>query len=129
MNLRFAFLLNFLFLVPFQAATAANEGLAPIRCAFTISGAPFATLEFGYNEGGDVSSAVKVIHFGNAHSESLTAEARTERQLIHAIISKENPDNSLILEVFHDYKAQLTNPHVPDGFRIMPGSCQQLRSE
>lgn len=114
------------FIVGLNTSSAFAADWRSLSCDFGFYGALFATLEFQFRDGGIVSDAARITHYGRVTFESLTPEPLEDGILVHATVSKESEENWLDLLVRTDYSALLTNPHAPAAVQTMAGSCIEI---
>jgi len=100
-----------------------------ITCNYAIEQAPFVTVSFNDNNG-QLDPQALINSFGQTHRESLTAVEAAPEEMIHAWISKENPQNAIELIIYKtaqpDGRSKMINPQMPDPGKVIWGDCPGL---
>ncbi len=128
MKLSIAPLLLLISLTPAWAAPS------QLNCDFKIqAGVPFCDVEVDLTPAGTPGAYATVTEWGKSHRETVTLVSPAAGEQLHLVLSKESPDNSVELIVSSQaadsegdtqLKSELVNPHVPEGYRIVNGTCQ-----
>jgi len=100
--------------------------IAAMKCSYAFMGAPMAEVELGLKADGSPESSAHITMHGKSHFESVTPEKLGPDELVHAWISKENPENTIEMVVYRTRspkgQSKLVNAKMPMAKEVW-GDC------